>query len=100
MVASGGRRWRAAGRNWRDDHAGFIGDDATALIMLLTCKSILAALPNDPATLQQMLREVVTAAERQQTTLQATVQDYQAENDKRDPAWRRTPPEQLSQQPR
>ena len=42
----------------------------------------LAALPNDPATLQQMLREVVTAAERQQTTLQATVQDYQAENDK------------------
>ena len=29
-----------------------------------------------------MLREVVTAAERQQTTLQATVQDYQAENDK------------------
>ena len=42
----------------------------------------LAALPNEAATLQQMLREVVTAAERQQTTLQATVQDYQAENDK------------------
>ena len=30
----------------------------------------LAALPDDPATLQQMLREVVTAAEQQQTTLQ------------------------------
>jgi hypothetical protein len=29
----------------------------------------LAALPDDPATLQQMLREVVTAAEQQQTTL-------------------------------
>ena len=30
----------------------------------------LAALPDDPATLQQVLREVVTAAEQQQTTLQ------------------------------
>ena len=30
----------------------------------------LAALPDDPATLQQMLREVVTAAEQQHTTLQ------------------------------
>jgi transposase len=30
----------------------------------------LAALPDDPATLQQMLREVVSAAEQQQTTLQ------------------------------
>jgi transposase len=30
----------------------------------------LAALPDDPATLQQMLREAVTAAEQQQTTLQ------------------------------
>jgi len=29
----------------------------------------LAALPDDPATLQQMLREVVTAAEQQQTAL-------------------------------
>ena len=30
----------------------------------------LAALPDDPATLQQMLREVVTAAQQQQATLQ------------------------------
>jgi transposase len=42
----------------------------------------LATLPDDAATLQQMLRAVVAAAEQQQTRLQATVQDYQAENDK------------------
>lgn len=42
----------------------------------------LATLPDDPATLQQMLREVVVAAEQQQTSLQGTVQAYQAENDK------------------
>ncbi len=39
-------------------------------------------LPDDPATLQQMLRELVAAAEQQQTSLQGVVQDYQAENDK------------------
>jgi transposase len=42
----------------------------------------LATLPDDPATLQQMLRELVAAAEQQQTSLQAVVQDYEAENDK------------------
>jgi transposase len=42
----------------------------------------LTALPNDPATLQQMLREVVTAAEQQHTTLQDAVQQRETEIDK------------------
>jgi transposase len=42
----------------------------------------LAALPNDPATLQQMLREVVVSAEQEHAALQGTVREYQAENDK------------------
>ncbi|HXR01588.1 MAG TPA: IS66 family transposase [Pseudomonas sp.] len=42
----------------------------------------LAALPDDPATLQQMLRDVVSAAERQQTTLQHAMQQRDAEIDK------------------
>ena len=42
----------------------------------------LAALPDDPATLQQMLREMVAAAEQQQTTLQDAVQQRDAEIDK------------------
>ena len=42
----------------------------------------LAALPDDPATLQQMLREVVTAAEQQHTSLQGAVQQRDAEIDK------------------
>ena len=42
----------------------------------------LAALPDDPATLQQMLREVVTAAQQQHTTLQHAMQQRDAEIDK------------------
>ncbi len=42
----------------------------------------LSALPEDPATLQQMLRAMVAAAEREHTALQGTVQAYQSENDK------------------
>ena len=42
----------------------------------------LAALPDDPATLQQMLREMVAAAEQQQATLQDAVQQRDAEIDK------------------
>ncbi|HEX2943810.1 MAG TPA: IS66 family transposase [Rhodopila sp.] len=42
----------------------------------------LAALPDDPATLQRMLREVVTAAQQQQTTLQHAMQQRDAEIDK------------------
>lgn len=42
----------------------------------------LDTLPGDPAILQQMLREVVTAAERQRAALQASVQEREAENDK------------------
>jgi transposase len=42
----------------------------------------LAALPDDPATLHQMLREVVAAAEQQQAALQGAVQEREAEIDK------------------
>jgi transposase len=42
----------------------------------------LAALPDDPAMLQQMLREVVTAAQQQHTTLQHAMQQRDAEIDK------------------
>lgn len=42
----------------------------------------LTALPDDAATLQQMLREVVAAAEQQHTTLQDAVQQRDAEIDK------------------
>jgi transposase len=42
----------------------------------------LASLPDDPATLQQMLREMVTATEQQQATLQHAVQQRDAEIDK------------------
>lgn len=42
----------------------------------------LDTLPGDPAILQQMLRDVVAATERQRATLQASVQEREAENDK------------------
>ena len=42
----------------------------------------LAALPDDPATLQQMLREVLAAAEQKQANLQGAVQERDAEIDK------------------
>ena len=42
----------------------------------------LAALPDDPATLQQMLRELVAAAEQQHTSLQHAMQQRDAEIDK------------------
>jgi transposase len=42
----------------------------------------LSALPDDPATLQQMLRAVVAAAEQQQASLQGAVQERDAEIDK------------------
>src|ERR1700686_4894972 len=42
----------------------------------------LAALPNDPAILQQMLRDVVVAAAREQVALRGAVQEREAENDK------------------
>ncbi len=42
----------------------------------------LAALPDDPATLQQMLREVVATAKQQQAVLHTTVQQHEAEIDK------------------
>lgn len=42
----------------------------------------LATLPDDPATLQQMLREVVTAAAQQQAVLQGTVKERDAEIEK------------------
>ena len=42
----------------------------------------LAALPDNPVTLQHMLREVVAAAEQQHTTLQDAVQQRDAEIDK------------------
>jgi transposase len=42
----------------------------------------LSALPDDPATLQQMLRAVVAAAEQQQASLQRAVQERDAEIDK------------------
>jgi transposase len=42
----------------------------------------LAALPDDPATLQHLLRAVVAAAEQQHTVLQHTVQQREAEIDK------------------
>jgi transposase len=42
----------------------------------------LAILPDDPATLRQMLRELVAAAEQQHTTLQDAVQQRDAEIDK------------------
>ena len=42
----------------------------------------LAALPDDPVTLQQMLRDVVATAEQQQAVLHTTVQQHEAEIDK------------------
>jgi transposase len=42
----------------------------------------LAALPDDPATLQQMLREVVAAAAQQQALLQGAVSERDAEIEK------------------
>jgi hypothetical protein len=42
----------------------------------------LASLPDDPATLQHLLREVVTAAEQQHTVLQDAVQQRDAEIEK------------------
>jgi transposase len=42
----------------------------------------LTALPDDPATLQQMLREVVSATEQQQTVLQHAMRQRDAEIDK------------------
>ena len=42
----------------------------------------LAALPDDPATLQQMLREVVAAAAQQQAVLQGAVNERDAEIEK------------------
>ena len=42
----------------------------------------LAILPDDPAVLQQMLRDVVAAGHQQQAALQASVQEREAENEK------------------
>ena len=42
----------------------------------------LAALPNDPTILQQMLRDLVAAAAQEQVALQGAVQEREAENDK------------------
>ena len=42
----------------------------------------LAALPNDPVILQQMLRDLVAAAAQEQVALQGAVQEREAENDK------------------
>ena len=42
----------------------------------------LASLPDDPATLQHLLREMAAAAEQQQATLQVAVQQRDAEIDK------------------
>lgn len=42
----------------------------------------LAAVPDDPATLQQMLREAVAAAERQQAVLRGAVSERDGEIDK------------------
>jgi transposase len=42
----------------------------------------LSTLPDDPATLQRMLRDVVAAAEQQQVSLQGAVQERDAEIDK------------------
>jgi transposase len=42
----------------------------------------LAALPDDPATLQHLLREVIAAAEQQHSVLQEAVQQRDAEIDK------------------
>jgi hypothetical protein len=42
----------------------------------------LTALPDDPATLQQMLREVVAAAAQQQVALQGAVSERDAEIEK------------------
>ena len=39
-------------------------------------------LPDDPAVLQQMLRDVVAAGQRQQAALQGAVQEREAENEK------------------
>ena len=42
----------------------------------------LATLPDDPAILQQMLRDVVAVAAQEQVALQGAVQEREAENDK------------------
>jgi transposase len=42
----------------------------------------LAALPNNPVILQQMLRDLVAAAAQEQVALQGAVQEREAENDK------------------
>ena len=42
----------------------------------------LAALPDDPTILQQMLRDVVAVAAQEQVALQGAVREREAENDK------------------
>jgi transposase len=59
------RRPELAGSSRRSHWSRFDGIDHDAVVQI-----DLAALPDDPATLQKMLRDVVTAAEQQHTTLQ------------------------------
>jgi transposase len=55
---------------------GGLGDDGAVPIDLS------APLPDDPATLQRMLREVAAAAEQQQVALQGAIAEREAEIDK------------------
>ena len=63
------RRCRAAGRSWPGnsgaDSAGKCWPDAAASAIIAACRSTSTRLPDDPAILQQMLRDVVAAAAHQ-----------------------------------
>ena len=79
-------RNRAADRSWRVKNGAkrpkTLAFDAKGLAIIRVMQIDLAALPNDPATLQQMLRELVAAAAQEQVALQGAVQEREAENDK------------------
>ena len=59
----------SAVRNWRADgdaHAGFIGPDSQRRFSLCACSTSCPALPDDPAMLQQSLREAQAEIKRLQ----------------------------------
>ena len=77
-AASGGRRRATCGPNWRADKPGVItldiGSDATASSSSSGVQIDLAALPDDPAVLQQMLREVVPELHAENDKLRLLIQ--------------------------
>jgi transposase len=79
MAASGEHRCPIVGRNSPGDHIRFISAGAGDAVGVPLDR---ATLPDDPATLQHLLRAVIAAAEQQHSVLQDAVQQREAEIDK------------------